>query len=471
VIAQPTLPVRSDQRRWGIRIEAALALLVLAGVVRLGYLTIKEGYFPQPFFWDVDDTFRDWFSTAIWAHESGAYDTWLTIYPPLSFVILKIVGIPSCYVQATDKIARSCDWLAIGAIHLNYIVNAVLVSRIFMKIDRPTAWQRSVAITVGMPMLFGLERGNLILLCFTFMMLGFGPLVHSARWRWMCVALAVNLKIYLIAAVFAQLLRRKWLWFEGVLLFIIVVYLGSYAIYGAGTPVELVSNLVNYATGAKPGGVIDFIYPNTFIPLRYILAESETPVNLYVGSDLVSLMLLIISVSQHSAQAIIVLACIAVYLRPEVVPAFRVTFFGVALAMITSETSPYTQPLMFLFVFMERWRGWARPLAIVSCYLLCIPGDYLLGPPASTLQFSYISQRFVFADIGLALGMFVRPLLFMFPAYLLGAVTILDVCRDIRNQGWATRWRFRRDWPLLPGVLKPLATRGTGPTTRLDTPA
>jgi hypothetical protein len=51
--------------------------------------------------------------------------------------------------------------------------------------------------------------------------------------------------------------------------------------------------------------------------------------------------------------------------------------------------------------------------------------------------------------------MFVRPGLVILLAVFLSWVTIVEVWKDVRMQGWKDRWRFRRDWPLLPGVLRP----------------
>ncbi len=464
--ASPELPVK-ERSRWPLRVETFFALLVLAGLIYISTLTVTNGYFPQPFFWDRDDTFRDWFSTAIWAHEEGAYDAWLTVYPPVSFAILKVLGNPACYIHMVDKVARECDWIGIVAIHAFYVLNGVLVSRIYMKIDRRTAWQRSFAITAGMPMLFGLERGNLILITFTFLMLGFGPLVKSARWRWFCVAFAVNMKVYLIAAVAVQLIKRRWLWVEGVTLMIVAIYLVSYLIYGAGTPIEVYKNLVNFASGATPNSVLEIWYANTYNALHYVLAESDAPVSYFLSSDEISLALLIIPLTQHSTQALIVFACAAAWVRPEVVPAYRLTFLAIAMAMVTSEASGYTQPLMFFFVFMEPWKGWLRPLAIASCYILSIPGEIPLGASLSVLQYSYIGQRYVFAEEGLALGMLVRPMLLVLPVCFLSILTILDVWKDIRFQGWSERWRFRNDWPLLPGLRRPISP-GPAPTGAPD---
>lgn len=448
-----TAPVHS-RGNWQL-LEWVLMILVVAGFIRMAWLVVSVGYFPQPFFYDADDTFRDWFSTAVWAHDKGAYDSWLTVYPPLSFAILKIAGLQSCYEFTYDKVVRDCDWVGIGVIHAIYVFNIFLTAKVFMKLDRRTALPRSFALVAGMPMLFGLERGNLILLCYTFVLLGYGPLLRSARLRWLFIALAVNLKIYLIAAIPTQLLRRRWMWFEGVMISIVLVYLISYAIYGAGTPLELYNNLLNFGSDIRPNQILDIWFSNTYNSLYYVLVKSDAPVSLFLGSRVVAFAAIAIPTVVHTAQVLIILAALATWLRPEVVPPFRLTFFGIALAMITTETSGYTQPIMFFFIFMESWKGWARPLAIATCYILCIPGDIIISSTAASVQFSYIAGSYVPTEQGIALGMFLRPLLLLLPAYFLGLKTIRDVWLDIRYQGWRDRWRFRHDWPLLPGILRP----------------
>jgi len=448
---------RQDGRKTAHLIEWALFLAVVGGFIRMAWMTIDKGYFPQPFFWDSDDTWRDWFSTSVWAHETGAYDSWLTVYPPLSFVILKLFSNPACYDLAWDKEARICDWVGVGAIHLIFIFNIFLTAWVFMKVDRKTALQRSVALSAGMPMLFGLERGNLIMLCYTFVLLGFGPLVKSARLRWLCVGLAVNLKIYLISGIFVQLLRRKWLGFEGMILSVIFVYLVSYFLFGDGTPIQIFNNLVNFAGGTSftPNQILEIWYPNTYNALYYVLADSPAPLSMFVDSRVIDTAVFVVPLAVRSGQVIIILAAIATWLRPEAVPPYRVTFLGIALAMITTETSAYTQPLLIFFVFLESWKGWARPAAITACYILCIPGEILLSSATPTIQYSFIGGRYVVFEQGLALGMFLRPFLLLFCTYMLGLYTIWEVFRDVRRQGWKDRWRFRNDWPLLPRIVRP----------------
>jgi hypothetical protein len=181
-----------------------------------------------------------------------------------------------------------------------------------------------------------------------------------------------------------------------------------------------------------------------------------------VGSRVVELGLWLAPALIHAGQAMIVVAVAATVLRPEVVPPHRVAFFGTAMALISSEAGGYTQILIILFVFMERWRGIARPVAIVCCYVLCLPGEIMLDYAPPLFRDSYLAGRTVEVHLGAGLGMFLRPGLIIATGIALSMATIRDVWLDVRTQGWRHRWRFRHDAPLLPGIVPPLPAAPVG---------
>ena len=104
-----------------IRVEWMFMLAILAGITYHMTFLLLEGYLPAPFFYETYDTWMDWFNTAFWAREPGAYDVWRTIYPPITFVFLKIFGIDSCYTGPVE--ARQCDWLGIAVMHGIFVMN------------------------------------------------------------------------------------------------------------------------------------------------------------------------------------------------------------------------------------------------------------------------------------------------------------------------------------------------------------
>ena len=443
------------QNRKLTKLEALLGLMVFAGFLRLAFLTIQNGYFPQPFFYEASDPWMDWFNTAWWAQNPGAYDAWNTLYPPLSFVLLRFLGQRKCYVDSPGLEVRECDWFGVVAIHSFYLIDIILVARAFYKIDPATSLPRSFAVAAGMPMLFGLERGNLLLICFACVVLGFGPLIKSARLRWFFVGLAVNLKVYVIACVAAVLLRRRWVWFEGAAITSIVVYLASYAILGSGTPQQIYTNITTWSSGFEAGSVLDIWYTNTYKPLISLLEGNSFPITAVIGSELPELGSVVLRLLMIIAQGTIIIGAAAIWLRPEAVPAYRPAMLAISLLLITSETGSYTQTLIFFFVFMERWDGLLRKSALFFTYVLCIPGDIVIEYVPSLVQFSFIAGREVIVQHGIALGMFLRPLLLMLIPCLLAIHTIVLVWNDIYMQNWRHRWRHRHDWPVLPGLIPP----------------
>ncbi|MEO1968985.1 MAG: hypothetical protein ABGW87_09775 [Sphingomonadaceae bacterium] len=453
--AESGTPAVRPYSRAGLWVEWVLALVILAAFIRVGIKFYLNGYFPQPFFYEPSDTWMDWFNTAYWAHNTGAYDSWMTIYPPLSFILLKFMGLPHCYTAGTGLEMRDCDWLGVACLHVLYVIDIVLVARAFSKIDRRTALPRSFSLTVGMPMLYGLERGNLILFCFAFLVLGFGPLLRSARLRWFFIGMAVNLKVYVIAAVAALLLRRKWLAFEGCIIATVGVYLVTYGMMGAGTPIEIYRNITEFSSSFQSASVLDIWNPSTYMPLKSLLGGMGFPITVVIGSRPAELGLVAINVVEFSAKLILLAGAAATWLRPEKVPSYRAAMFALSFAMITSESGTYSQILVLFLLFMERWEGFARPAALVICYIVCVPAEIILQAIPTLIRYSYFTGGPVYVDFGIGLGMFVRPLLNMLGPVLIALHTIRIVWLDVREQGWSSRWRYRRDFALLPGVRRP----------------
>lgn len=435
-------------------LEPLLALGAVTGAAWAVIYLVRLGYLPQPFFYEPQDTWMDWFNTAHWAHQPGAYDVWGTIYPPLSFVLLKFLTNPICYEGAEGLASRDCDWFGALTLHLIFLVNIILTAKTFRKLDPRTAMPRTIAMCLGLPMLYALERGNIILLTFTCVLLAFGPLVHSARGRWLAAAIAINLKVYLIGALFAQLLRGRWRWFEGALITTIMVYLVSFSIMGAGTPAEIYRNITDYSSGLKAASLLDLWYAATYKPLLSLLTGESFPVIQFVDSWLVELAPVVIQGATLLVQATIVLAAFFAWWRPRPIPIHRVTFLAIALAVITSEAGGYTQILLILFVFMEPWRGVGRKSAIVIAYILCIPFDIPLSDVPSTAGGGFLALRPVITEYSIGLMPFLRPGLILMLALSMALVTIRDAWSDARLAGWRAPWQYwkRRtsSFPLTP---------------------
>jgi hypothetical protein len=440
--------------RDGSLIEFIMGTFVAIAFARVFIFLNMEGYLPQPFFYEPQDIWMDWINTAYWAYDKGSYDTWGSIYPPLSFVFLSIFSKESCYTQGEGLASRDCDWISAVALHTFYVINIILIARVYKKIDPRTALPRSFALVAGLPMLAALERGNLILVTFTCFIIGYGPLIRSARLRWLAVGLAINFKVYLLASLFPQLLRRRWRWFEGCIVATVLIYITTYAILGRGTPIEIFRNISDAANSEtfRPDSFLDLWFAATYKPMTQLLDSSSFPVLSIIGSYNAELLVFLLPILLLIVQGSIILAAVAAWIRPEAVSISRLTCLGVSFALVTAESGGYIPIFIILFVFMEKWKGFGLKFAIVVSYLISIPGDIVLFRNSfPVLHESFLSGRPYTIYYAVMLGPFIRPLLIMSIPFALSCVTIRAVWADIMQQGWKTRWRYRNDLPIMVG--------------------
>lgn len=436
--------------RRSVRIEYLLTLPVLAGLAYAAWFLARYHHLPQPFFYDPSGTWMDWYSLTRWSQYAGAYDVERTIYPPLSFTLLRLFTLPHCYAPGYPGATRDCDWLGGVALVAIWILNFVLTYLSFRKLDSRNSLPRAIALGFGFPTIYALERGNLVLFCYTCVLLGFGPLLASARLRWLFAAFAVNLKIYLIGAIAAPLLRRRWLATEAMLGLALLTYLASWALLGEGWPYQIYRNLTTYSSEVDTQAALNLWFPSTYTPLKAIL-PSAFP----IAPGTANALALALTLYTRAVQALILLAAAAAWLRPEAVPPRRIVFLAIALALTASEAGGYTEILLLLFVFMEKRRGFERTAAILIAYLLAIPFDIALNQLPPIARHAWLGNAEVTVHYGIGAMSILRPGLTMLVVALLALLTIRQVRADIAGQGWSRRWRYRFDAPLLPGVIRP----------------
>jgi hypothetical protein len=412
-------------------IEFAFLLLILAGIVSSLLFLRMEGYLPPPFVYDPTDTMMDWFNTAYWAINGRVYDVWGSIYPPVSFVFLDIFSIHSCYGN-NPFVGRDCDWVGRGTLLFFFGLNVVLTFKVFYIVDRRTALMRGAALAFGLPMIYTLERGNLIIPCYTVFVLGHGRILRSARLKWVAVALSINFKPYLLAAVLPHLLRRRWRWFEGCVVACLLVYFLSYAALGSGAPWQMASSMVAYLNnggnslfgalyyGASYSSILNYLHHG--IPLMGI-----------VGSTPIETIDSVLPVLMKIGDVGVVAALAVAALRPNTIPVHRLAALAVALVLTSTEFGGYAEVFLLFLVFQEPWRGPWRIAALVSAYLLCIPADYTLVRLAHQIEGSYLTGRIVGNDLSLTLGSLVRPGLVLIIQYALIAATLIDLLRAPRG--------------------------------------
>ncbi|MBY8820730.1 hypothetical protein [Sphingomonas colocasiae] len=412
--------------------EVALAIAVVASVCWTASLFLDRGFLPQPFVFDTNDTFMDWFNTAYWANHPGAYDVWRTIYPPLSFVFLDMFSMPGCYLQSSFH-ARDCDWFARGTIFAFYLIDIALVWISLRRTDPRTAPFRTVAFALGLPLLFTLERGNLILVAFAFFVIAHGRITRSRRWRAVSMAMTINFKPYLLLPVLALAVKRNWRRLEAAGLATVALYLATLAIVGGGTPMELASNTANWVI--FQGGQVwnEVHYSTSYAPLLQV-RMSQIPILSFVPSRTVEAIETIVPIVIRASQALTLLCLAGAWLQPRALPLHRISILMLAAYLVTQSPGGYTQTFLLFLVFMERWRGPGPIIAIVCAYLLCIAADWPLSTILDVSANSWLGERPVTASFGLAIGHFVRPGLIVLLLWALALDSLARVIRAHRSE-------------------------------------
>ena len=400
-----------------------LLLLVKAWVdfLRLGYL-------PTPFWPDPQDVYADGYSTAWWAFNGAMYDIWKTVYPPLSFAILRLIADGRCY-DADVTFVRDCDWQLWWVTLGFYAINTVIAFRTFRQVDRATAVPRTIGVMLGLPMLYSFEHLNLLVFAYTGFFLAFSPAVRSARVAWLGIAVAVNLKVYLIVVLLGQLLRRRWRWVEGALILTAAVGVVSFALVGHGTPREIYDNIVTFSQDPDRSANWYFVFYASSYMSMVEFFSSKFPLMFVVGSWRLEFFADALTLLVRGVQAATLLTFLAIWFRPEAITRTRIAALCYMLVLISNETGGYTVAGAIFLVFFERWQGRAKITALICAWLLCLAIDVQLVPIGQHVVDGYFAGRRVWQDLWLTAGPFVRPGLIIGMQLGLVAATWTDIRR------------------------------------------
>ncbi|HEY1560529.1 MAG TPA: hypothetical protein VGF71_06540 [Caulobacteraceae bacterium] len=311
-----------------------------------------------------------------------------------------------------------------------FLANAPLVWLAYRRAGLPNAAARAAAVSLGLPMLYALDRGNLVIPCFTVFVLAEGVLLSSPIARGLATGLALNFKPYLLIVALPRFAGRRSAWILGCGAAGLAIYLVTLILEGAGTPIQLLRNVVFYGHSRSDGSQYwaSFYYASSFWPLAHMAAagfsftRSFGPVGVAILRASIEVA---IRTAQFGAAACFLIACA----RPNRIhiPRFSALAAGLALTTITTGSAGYAEVFVLFLVFMEPWRGRVRPLILIAAYLLCIPFDFALWPVSSEPTRAFLSGRIVEPQFGVAIGQLTRPFLMLLIQFGLTALNLQDM--------------------------------------------
>lgn len=390
----------------GLSVEYIMLVTIFTSIIYVSYFFITNHYLPQPFVYDVSDTFMDWFNPVVYALKPGAYDVWHSVYPPISFVFLWLFSVHSCY--GDPYLARTCDWVGITTLLTFYLIDCGLAALAFRKCNRSTWIPRTFAFLAGLPMLFALERGNLVLVCLAPFIIAYGDLFGGRLTKAIAIATTINFKPYLVVPSLALLFRRDWRALELACIATIGVYLLTLAMFGSGTPFQLIENTRMFSNFV--GGLFwEFSYFSTSYSSLLAIGKSPFPILAFLSSGVVQTAARVIPILIVSTQIVAFCGLLASWLQPAGVSLSRYVVLLVGGHLATQSPGAYALTFLIFPVFLEVGYRPTQLIALIAAYGLSVSYDHMIATVVDAHGTSWLSGQGVSFRFGLAVGQFVRP--------------------------------------------------------------
>ena len=139
----------------------------LGNIVYFALFLYFNKYLPAPFVLDKNDTFMDFYNPLFWVLKDEFYTTYKSVYPPINYFFLKLFtfNLDSNSFSSSFQLREAKSNL----IYYLLTINAVIIFLILKIGDwREVAIRKHkliwIAIFFSTPVLFAMERGNLIFL-------------------------------------------------------------------------------------------------------------------------------------------------------------------------------------------------------------------------------------------------------------------------------------------------------------------
>lgn len=352
----------------------------------------------------------DFFNTLYWAYEEGRYSDWGSVYPPLGFIILRglnFIFAGSSYGDA--ELIRESSKLVIAGLYLIYLlVPAIIISMKY--------WQNFLTsekillyfiIVLSSPMLFTLERGNLILLAPIFLALALSKIGIA---RSLSIALLINLKPYFALLLIYYVARKNWRGLTGCITISGLIFI----ITGLALDNDFLYFFINLFSFSQEAELFSLrevmALPSSISAFSYILNHPDGAMFAasFLNAEKIAILTFIFEAMKWCAIGI---ALIALFMKSGKMRDAEVfALLAILISNLGIWVGGYTY-IFYIALIPVIVKMQARSLYIVLLSLIALPLDIIpiLGDYIG-VQFSYLAAENIEIFWTLGLGSFLRPI-------------------------------------------------------------
>jgi hypothetical protein len=351
----------------------------------------------------------DLFNTLQWAYSDGRYTDWKSIYPPLNFLVLKLMDFGGGVGMDADFL-REHSLHVVVLVIVTYFLSPLFVIRTRLWVHLPSSTKVLIygLVITCFPFLFALERGNLILLTPPLLAVA---IAYPGWLRYVAIAFLINLKPYFAVLLLFYLMCRNYrdllqclLWAGGIFVCTGLILDSNFILF--------FSNLLGFSEAKGLFSLREMMSMPSSISAISSILKTESGAEFaarFIGEGVIRTIIYSIEVCKWSA---LIGAIVIGFRCARFVPGqATIALLIIVISNLGIWVGGYTLILYMVLIPVFCTQPLARYL-IGILVIMILPWDFLpllkdnIGP-----QFSYFAGPVANVEWQLGLGSVLRPLL------------------------------------------------------------
>lgn len=389
----------------------------------------RYGYLPPPFFYDVSDTFMDFFNVNFWSYADAPYEDWHAIYPIFTFFLGQLITPQQCQNVSGPHDLRECGGSSIWIIIVGAVIGALLCGQLaerhFQTKHRFIVFTIATLISImSLPLLFAIERGNYIVLAFACLA---AAELSGQNWKgafWL--AIAINFKPYIAILWFIPLIKRRYDYLIESVLFVLIINAVAFLMVGNDHYYLLFENILGFAKADSIGLLQQVYYTTSFGSWSKVLSSSQ--ISLFFPPKVMVVIFLTVTSLRWAGLCLVAISLCRI-IRSATVDSWEKLSLTMIMALLVVSPSPGGYALLFMFPFLPKLMAEDNSkLNMLLIFALLTPLDFIVGPTQKYIMASHFADNRITYSAGVTFLDYIRPFAVML--YLLSITRSLSITKN-----------------------------------------